>query len=180
MLEKDLIELVSNWLQNALETAKVSQSELGRRMTTLDQPKISQILRHKRAMTAPEMIEVAMALKVPLPPISTVFPENDIQPLTQTEGGAFNEDLSELSLKLLRDLEESKFEGATAEEEYIEAAAIFYAMLKRSNQWNPDLYKVAVDMVDRVNTEKENQNKPFTDYVKSVAICYRTLIGANS
>lgn len=175
MHEKDARAAIADWLRTALKDAKISQTELGRRMQ-LDQSKISKICSEDRGMSAAELYAAATALNVPLPSLGHISFADP--PQNNSEG--LQEDLSELALQITKELEKTHFSGDMPPEDYIEASAVLYAMLKSAGTWHPKLFKTSVEMVDKVKKAKEYEHSTFTDYVKSVALHYRTLISAEN
>lgn len=175
MHEKDARAAIADWLRTALKDAKISQTELGRRMQ-LDQSKISKICSEDRGMSAAELYAAANALNVPLPSLGHV----SFADPPQNTGEDLQEDLSELALQITKNLEKTHFSGDMPPEDYIEASAVLYAMLKSAGSWHPKLFKTSVEMVDKVKKAKEYEHSTFTDYVKSVALHYRTLVSAEN
>ncbi|MEW4459466.1 helix-turn-helix transcriptional regulator [Roseibium algicola] len=182
MNEIDARTRIATWLKNALDETRLSQVDLAReikkRQINLDQSKISRIINNDRGMSAEEMLAAAEILNVPLPTIGTTQPRflaSDGNEMTEED---FNPDLSDLALKITKELEESEFQGEMHPDTYIEASALIYNMLRGAGAWHPQLFAASRKMMAKVQKERNLTNLSFTDYVKSVAIYYRTLAQA--
>lgn len=172
MGKKDYSEIVLDWLANAMDEGKVSQSELGRRTPSLDQPKISQIVRRKRELSAAELLEIAIALNVGLPTLDDQA-ANDAE-----DNPATQDDLSQLAVDAVKKLAVAKFHGDITDESYIEATAIVLAALMQTGKWNPKVFEAASEIVTKISGEREEGEFSFKEYIKSVAISYVKMVGA--
>lgn len=177
MAKKDYSEIVIEWLASAMDASKVSQSELGRRTKSLDQPKISQVMRHKRELSAAELLEIANALNVELPQIDG-SPSQVILP-GHLDVPATSDDFSELAVNAIKSIASEKFHGQVTDEEIIEATAIILAALMQTGRWNPEIFDAAAEVVSKISNSRNEGEYSFKDYVKSVAISYVKMVGAS-
>lgn len=173
---------IADWLKSALEESDISQADLARevqkRQINLDQSKISRIINQGRGMSAEELLATAEVLKVPLPTIGAAQPEFLANDNSEAALTGFHPDLSELALEITKDLEKEEHGGEIEPDVYIEASALLYNMLKSSGAWHPQLFDIAKKMMARVKHQRNLSELSFLDYVKSVAIYYRTLSNA--
>lgn len=173
---------IANWLKEALKETGISQAELSlevqKRHVNLDQTKISRITNLERGMSAEELLACADVLRVPLPTIGTAQPQYLASDDAPSEQEGFQQDLSELALQITRELEKTEYSGDMPDDTYIEASALLYNMLRSTGAWYPHLFEASKKMMSKVKKERDLSDLSFTDYVKSVAIYYRTLTSA--
>ncbi|WP_282046268.1 helix-turn-helix domain-containing protein [Roseibium album] len=182
MNEIDARTRIANWLKEALDATSITQDDLAReikkRHINLDQSKISRIINKGRGMSAEELLATAEILKVPLPTIGTSKPLLLASDAVGDEPTGFHPELSELALEITKDLEKNEHDGDLKDEDYIQASALIYNMLRSAGAWHPKLFQESKKLMAQVKRDRGLSNLPFTDYVKSVAIYYQTLARA--
>jgi hypothetical protein len=94
--------------------------------------------------------------------------------------GDFEPDFSELSLQITKDLEQKEFGGDMPADDYIEASAIIYMMLKSTGKWDPEIWETSRKMMAKVKKDKDLTSMNFADYIKSTAIYYKTFVSSEA
>lgn len=140
MQTKTAQEILSEWLQAALDKRQLGQSELARAAGTTSQ-KVNLTLQQKRGMTAEELIRYSHILQAPIPALGEAVPlaatpEHHAAPedLANLDGLSYEQEIAKLAIALTQKVADKYHHGRMPLEQFTETFELLLTELQKSSQ----------------------------------------------